>query len=278
MRARLVSLARSRLLALALTAGAPAERLERAGSDPARGGSMQVICALAATATTAWAANRPGAAAGESAPAQKGRAAGVIAKGRPATQMPGFGEGPVDEAGDRGAGTALIYAAARGHAALDARRDRKSHDRRDNEGDGTAAERPVYDGRSAEPLRRRRERRPPRHDPRRRPLRADPSLPVAASPSMAGRNSRPTAASSTSPRATAGSPSSTSGLEGRRRDARRHQHPQHRRLLRRQPWVIGGNYLPHTVVILDAADLTPGQGHPGRRHAQGPDVARQRGL
>ena len=113
---------------------------------------------------------------------------------------------------------------------------------------------PQFTRRSAEPVRRGRGRRPPRHHPRRRPLRADRArfptrfalhggpkfTPDGRYVFFASRDGWITQVRPLEP-------------EDGGRGARRHQHPQPRGVRRRQATSMVGNYLPHTLVLLDAA-------------------------
>ena len=109
---------------------------------------------------------------------------------------------------------------------------------------GRAARQAEVRRRSAEPLRRRRDRRPSRHASS-TATRFEPHPPLRqrATRCTAGRSSRPTGATCTSPRATAGSRKyDLWNLAHGGRGARRHQHAQRRGVGRRQ--VRDGGELP----------------------------------
>ena len=107
-----------------------------------------------------------------------------------------------------------------------------------------------------QPLRRGRGRRPPRDDPRRRSPRADRR--PRATRCTAARSSRPTGATCTSPRATAGSRNTTSGAW--RRSSR--FAPASTRATLRSPRTAStdrvANYLPHSVTLFDSGQLRQG--------------------
>ena len=111
--------------------------------------------------------------------------------------------------------------------------------------------------RPAEPVRRGRSRRPSRDHPRRRSAASRSSASPRATRCTADRSSRPTAATSTSPRATAGSPSTTCGTSTMVAEVRAGINTRNAAVSGDGRTSMVGNYLPHTLVVLDARDLTP---------------------
>ena len=106
---------------------------------------------------------------------RKPAAAETIAKGRAATQMAGFS--PTLSKAEIDALVAYVYsppATKPVWGEADIRASRVVHRTRDS-----LPDKPSFSARSAEPVRRRRDRRPPRVDPRRRPVRAHRAVPDA---------------------------------------------------------------------------------------------------